>query len=128
MTSDLGRLITPQQRLRMEQNRLRAIKIRQRRQMEQNRDTQNCNSKEKRQTKTNSANDTEYGTNEASDDKVRSIQAAAAESGPQQLTGVKAKHSNTIKRANIIEGKVNTVNNQREQSTSKRTTLGKCFV
>jgi len=96
--------------------------------MEQNRDTQNRNSKEKGKAKTNSASDTEDGTNKASDDKVQSIQAAAAESGPQQLTGIKAKHSNTIKRANATKGKVNTVNNQREQSTSKRTTPGKCFV
>ena len=124
----LSLVITPQQRLRMEQNRLRALKIRQRRQMKQNRDTQNRNSKEKGQAKTNSASDTEDGTNEASDDKVRSIQAAGAESGSQQLIGIKPKHSNTMKRANATEGKVNTVNNQWEQSTSKRTTPGKCFV
>ena len=60
--------------------------------MEQNRDTQNHSSREKGQAKTNSASDTEDGTNEASDYRVRSNQAAAAESGPQQLTGIKAKH------------------------------------
>ena len=83
-------VITLQQRLRMEQNQLRALKIRRRQQMEQNRGTQNSNSKEKGQAKTNSSNDTEDGTNKASDDKVRwLIQVAAAESGPQQLTGIK---------------------------------------
>jgi len=107
---------------------MRALEINRRRQMKKNRDTQDCNSKEKGQPKNNTVNDPVGGTKEASEDRVWSIQAAAAETGPQESTGIRAKHSDTIKRVHAAEGKVDAVNNQRKQSTSKRTTQGKCFV